>query len=412
MKKFTTLCTVLVLATSSLFAATSTTQSFELDGHTRSYLQYIPSSYNATQPSTVLVMMHGLNGDMNSFANLGYDLGLMADANNTIVLSLQALDEQNTEVANFISTIASFQATTFSNKGVWGAGVSIPLSSVTAQLPPEQLPLLLMLWPEIAASGKVVLNQNVNDIAYINAVIDATKTAYNINTDRLFMFGASMGGAMAYKYALSASPQISGMAIGSGFIGAEVNTSGAFPVPTIHFHGTDDDVVEYNGTEFNGDIESIISLLAAKNHTASPEIINIPNSTIEDNKTVTVSDYQTVGKPRLTFYKIEGADHGLTNITDISVFAEAWKFFNNEPILTAIANTYDTSVSITPNPSSDYIQLSVAGKYTLFTLEGKVALQGNNIENEAIWIGDLPQGMYIITIMHDGANYASKLSIN
>lgn len=126
MKKITTLCIALLVASITALAATKTTETFELAGKTRTYLQYIPSSYNAETPSKVLLLLHGLNGNMNFFENQGYDLATMTDLTNTIILSLQALDEQDAEVTNLITLLGSSQATSFTTTGVWGAGVSIP----------------------------------------------------------------------------------------------------------------------------------------------------------------------------------------------------------------------------------------------------------------------------------------------
>jgi poly(3-hydroxybutyrate) depolymerase len=407
MKKITTLCIALLVAISTALAATKTTETFNLAGKTRTYLKFVPSSYNAETPSKVLLLLHGLNGNMNFFENQGYNLATMADATNTIILSLQALDEQDATVNNFITVLGTYQTTSFTNTGVWGAGVSVPVSS----FPTDAQALIPYLYPEISAAGKVILNQHIDDVAYINEVINKTKNAYNVNNEKVFLFGVSMGGAMAYKYAFSANPQIAAMAIINGFKGAEVSTAGSFSVATCHVHTTNDEVVEYNGTAFNTPIQDLVTLLSGKNHTTTAEVIAIPNAEEEDNMTVTAYDYQTASKPRFLFYKIEGANHMLTGLKDIAIFTEAWKFFNNEPILTSITDTYVAEIGIAPNPSSDYIYLSVSGNYTIYTLQGKTMLSGSVHENEAIAIGHLPKGLYVISIAHNGTVSSAKLSV-
>lgn len=407
MKKITTLCIALLVASITALAATKTTETFELAGKTRTYLQYIPSSYNAETPSKVLILLHGLNGNMNFFENQGYDLATMADLTNTIILSLQALDEQDPEVNTLIGLLGTSQATSFTTTGVWGAGVSVPVSS----FPTEYQPLISVMYPAIAAAGKVILNQHIDDVAYINEVINKTKNTYTVNNEKVFMLGASMGGAMAYKYAFSANPQITAMAIISGFKGAEVSTSGDFPVATCHFHSTNDEVVVYNGTAFNTPIQDLVTLLSGKNHTTSAEVIAIPNAEEEDNMTVTAYDYQTASKPRFLFYKIEGANHMLTGLKDITIFTEALKFFNNEPILTSITDTYVAQVNVSPNPTSDYIYVSVSGNYTLYTLQGNIILAGSAHENEAIAVGHLPKGLYLLSIENNGTISSAKVAI-
>ncbi|MBP9647845.1 MAG: T9SS type A sorting domain-containing protein, partial [Paludibacteraceae bacterium] len=295
----------------------------------------------------------------------------------------------------------------FTTTGVWGAGVSIPASS----FPTEYQTFISIAYPSIAAAGKVILNQHIDDVAYINEVINKTKNTYTVNNEKVFMLGASMGGAMAYKYAFSANPQITAMAIISGFKGAEVSTSGDFPVATCHFHSTNDEVVVYNGTTFNTPIQDLVTLLSGKNHTTTAEVIAIPNATEEDNMTVTAYDYQTASKPRFLFYKIEGANHMLTGLKDITIFTEALKFFNNEPILTSITDTYVAQVNVSPNPTSDYIYVSVSGNYTLYTLQGNIILAGSAHENEAIAVGHLPKGLYLLSIENNGTISSAKVAI-
>lgn len=396
-----------MVASITALAATKTTETFELAGKTRTYLQYIPSSYNAETPSKVLLLLHGLNGNMNFFENQGYDLATMADLTNTIILSLQALDEQDAEVTNLITLLGSSQAPSFTTTGVWGAGVSVPVSS----FPAEAQALIPIFYHSIAAAGKVILNQHIDDVAYINEVINKTKNTYIVNNEKVFMLGASMGGAMAYKYAFSANPQITAMAIISGFKGAEVSTSGDFPVATCHFHSTNDEVVVYNGTTFNTPIQELVTLLSGKNHTTTAEVIAIPNAEEEDNMTVTAYDYQTASKPRFLFYKIEGANHMLTGLKDIAIFTEASKFFNNEPVLTAVNETFVAQVNVSPNPTSDYIYVSVSGNYTLYTLQGNIILAGSAHENEAIAVGHLPKGLYLLSIENNGTISSAKVAI-
>ena len=410
MKKITSLCIALLVASITALAATKTTETIMIGDTTRTFLRYVPDNYNSSNPVKLLVLLHGLNGTMGYFEENGYNPGNMADEQNAIIVSLQALDEQDPTVANFITTLHNAGFIPFGANGAWGAGVSSPVNN-TIITDPTQWFLVRQLYPTIASEGKAVLNKKVDDVNFINQVISKIKTNYTVDNSKVYMFGFSMGGAMAYKYAFSSNPQITAMAIGSGFIGNEVNTSGDFPISTCHFHSTNDEVVVYNGTTFNTPIQGLVTLLSGKNHTTSAEEIAIPNAEEEDNMTVTAYDYQTASKPRFLFYKIEGANHMLAGLKDIEVFTEAWKFFNNEPILSSINNTYTAQANISPNPTSDYIYLSVNGNYTLYTLQGNIILSGKAYENQAIAVGHLPKGLYLIAIEHNGIISPAKIVI-
>lgn len=410
MKKITSLCIALLVASITALAATKTTETIMIGDTTRTFLRYVPDNYNSSNPAKLLVLLHGLNGTMGYFEENGYNPGNMADEQNAIVVSLQALDEQDPTVADFITTLHNNGFIPFGANGVWGAGVSSPVNN-TIITDPTQWFFVTQLYPAITSAGKAVLNKKVDDVNFINQVISKIKTNYTVDNSKVYMFGFSMGGAMAYKYAFSSNPQITAMAIGSGFIGNEVNTSGDFPISTCHFHSTNDEVVEYNGTIFNTPIQDLVTLLSGKNHTTTAEEIAIPNATEEDNMTVTAYDYQTVSKPRFLFYKIEGANHMLTGLKDIAIFTEAVKFFNNEPILTSITDTYVAQVNVSPNPTSDYIYVSVSGNYTLYTLQGNIILAGSAHENEAIAVGHLPKGLYLLSIENNGTISSAKVAI-
>ena len=101
----------------------------------------------------------------------------------------------------------------------------------------------------------------------------------------------------------------------------------------------------------------------------------------------------------------------LTGLKDITIFTEALKFFNNEPILTSITDTYVAQVNVSPNPTSDYIYVSVSGNYTLYTLQGNIILAGSAHENEAIAVGHLPKGLYLLSIENNGTISSAKVAI-
>lgn len=220
-----------------------------------------------------------------------------------------------------------------------------------------------------------------------------------------------MGGAMAYKYAFSSNPQITAMAIESGFIGNEVNTSGNFPISTCHFHSTDDEIVKFNGTLFNDSIQNIIDMLAAKNNHDAPAEKAISNSAEEDNMTVTTYDYTKSGEPRLLFYKITGAEHNLAGIKDINMGTEMWRFFNGEPISNGIDETFESQLTFYPNPAKENIVVSATGDYAIYNLNGELLLFGKIEKGNDISVKKLSKGNYIIIVNSDSENLQSILTI-
>lgn len=86
------------------------------------------------------------------------------------------------------------------------------------------------------------------DLNFLEAVIDLMHQRYNVNKNRVYLNGFSMGGMMTY-YAAMARPNVyAAFAPVSGYnIGGTAYCSRA--VPIIHTHGTADDVCGYSAGE-------------------------------------------------------------------------------------------------------------------------------------------------------------------
>lgn len=84
------------------------------------------------------------------------------------------------------------------------------------------------------------------DTKFVEAIIENMFERYHINKNRVYLSGFSMGGMFTYHAASIIADKIAAFAPISGY-----NMGGSAPhtrpVPIIHTHGTDDDVVAYSG---------------------------------------------------------------------------------------------------------------------------------------------------------------------
>lgn len=107
-------------------------------------------------------------------------------------------------------------------------------------------------WNAHFCCGKAVTD-NVDDIGFIGALIDALAAQYKIDRNRLYATGMSNGAMFAYQLA-AARPWFAAIAPVSGTIGG-VSRSGAgfligippHPVPVMIVHGRKDPLVLYDG---------------------------------------------------------------------------------------------------------------------------------------------------------------------
>ena len=88
------------------------------------------------------------------------------------------------------------------------------------------------------------------DIKYILAIIDEMVKKYNIDSNRVYLSGFSMGGMFTYHAMNKIADKIAAFAPISGYpMWGTTADSKVRPIPIIHTHGTGDDVVAFSGVQ-------------------------------------------------------------------------------------------------------------------------------------------------------------------
>ena len=81
---------------------------------------------------------------------------------------------------------------------------------------------------------------------FIARVLDDLESVVHVDKKRVYATGISNGGMMCYRLAAELSDRIAAIAPVSGTLSIDVAKLKR-PVPVIHFHGTADTFVPYNG---------------------------------------------------------------------------------------------------------------------------------------------------------------------
>ncbi len=84
------------------------------------------------------------------------------------------------------------------------------------------------------------------DINFILAIIDRMVADYDIDRNRVYLSGFSMGGMLTYHAMTKIADKIAAFAPISGMPMGGMSYTSKRPVPIIHTHGTTDDVVAFN----------------------------------------------------------------------------------------------------------------------------------------------------------------------
>jgi polyhydroxybutyrate depolymerase len=250
-----------------------------------------------------------------------------------------------------------------------------------------------------------------NDLTYIEDLLDTLQANYSIN-NCLFSMGMSFGGFFSYK--LACSLNLKAVAIVSGnFTNSLLNEcSPLSATPIMHFHGTSDPLVNYNGTIGIPPVDTTIQWWVNFNNCTAPVVTTIiPDVSLADSSNV-IKYYYGNGNngSEVTFYKIFNGGHtwpgalpippfGFTN-SDIEASVIIGDFFKG--YCSSTTNVQENEIPqyrVRPNPFYNKIYVESTNEnshYILLSALGQIIWQGNNIEKEDF--SYLKNGMYILNI--------------
>jgi polyhydroxybutyrate depolymerase len=361
------------LIASVTFGQNTISGSFQYGGVQRDYLLYVPAIYNTAEVSVPLVFnLHGL-GSNNTQQNLYGDLKPYADTDNFIIC-----------IPNGTFNI--------SGQRFWNAGFGM----------------------------------GVDDVGFINALIDTIMAQYDIDSTRIFSTGMSNGGFMSLTLACELSNRISKVASVTGTMvaGQALSCAPERGIPVMLIHGTEDNVVPYGGggSTIPGilSVDSVINLWVRKNECLTPaQFTPIPDNNPNDGSIVERYDYVLgIDNSTVVLFKVIGGGHTWpgsavqipgTNM-DINASFEIWKFFKTETYTSTTRQLSDKEVTIYPNPAAEWVKIDAEnmGKLVLYSASGQKIIE-KEIENTEtlLNVANLPSGLYFISL-HDGNTIVTK----
>lgn len=207
-------------------------RSVEHEGMKRSFLVHVPKKYDASKPTPVVLVLHG------------------ATMNGQLMVWFSGFEETG-DKHTFISVFPSGNLTT------WNAG----------------------------AFPGVLFKKQVDDVGFLNKVLDDVEKTLNVDKKRVYATGMSNGGMMSYRLASEMSERIVAIAPVAGTLALEKIESKR-PVPVLHFHGKADYLVPYGGPAsdpkeklllFKSVPESLQPFLELNGCTAKPETSDVPS---------------------------------------------------------------------------------------------------------------------------------------
>ena len=256
-----------------------------------------------------------------------------------------------------------------------------------------------------------------SDVDFLSSLVDSIRTEYSTN-NCLFVTGFSQGGFMTYKFANNTPHTVTAIAVGSGNMSfALQNASASAPqIPIMHFHGTEDNIVSYDGTVLISPVDSTIQWWVNHNNcNTAPVVSNITNSNLTDGSTVEKYYYDGGSNgSEVTLYKVIDGGHTWSGATPIPAFGSTNQDINQSAIIGSFfadfcSETLGTdalknkvSVNLYPNPFVNQLITKCTSKeeYTLILYDNlsRVKLKETFFGNSIINTDKLPNGIYYYEI--------------
>lgn len=271
--------------------------SLTVDNRCRTYLMYVPKNLPADTPVPVVLVLHG------------------AGTNALFQIPFCGLSEE-AERSKFVAVYPN--GTGFGPFLTWNAG--------SYRGPGE--------------AGEV------DDVKFLNQLLDVVAQRVNVDDRRVYACGFSGGGMMCYRLASELSQRIAAIGVIAGSLTVD-DPQPTRPVPVIHFHGTADAIVPFDGPN-----DSIPSFLTFR---SVAETVDAWRTLIEAPETPTVTPLPDLANDgtsvtrqvygpgrdgaRVELYEIDGGGHTWPGRTppwrflglstrDIDANALLWSFFS------------------------------------------------------------------------------------
>ena len=184
------------------------TQYITHNGILREYLIYVPSNFSGDSAVPLVLNFHGFGGNIHDYTSY------------TSMLSIA-------ETEGFILVYP--QGSLMNNYSHWNP--SLPSSTNKS---------------------------DADDLGFIEMLIQQLSIDYSIDSKRVYACGFSNGGMMSYGLAHHKSNLIAAVASVSGAM-LDPESSPTHPMPILIIHGTNDDVIPYNGSNDYNSLESTMN---------------------------------------------------------------------------------------------------------------------------------------------------------
>lgn len=175
---------------------------------------------------------------------------------------------------------------------------------------------ILLTWNAGLFPGDLNKNDKADDIKYLGKVLDDVESAVKVDPKRIYVTGLSNGAMMSYRVAAEMSDRIAAIAPVGGTLALK-EYEPKRPVPVIHFHGTKDTLVPYNGPNKMIEIDKLLKFRSVpdtiqaclKANGCADKFTETEVDVKEEKLTVKRKVYDCPKGADVVLYTIEGGGH-------------------------------------------------------------------------------------------------------
>lgn len=272
-------------------------------------------------------------------------------------------------------------------------------------------------------------NAGEEDVYFIETLIGVLKQRYAIN-NCLFFSGISDGGFFVYKLACAYPGHIDGIAVVAGNMTKFLQSScgGASGIPLLHFHGTADAIVNYNGVPpLIPSVDSTISWWRIHNGCNEASVATmIGDIDATDHCTALQIRFSCTGNASgVIFYRIDNGGHTWPGSIPVPPLGNTCQDINASSIMARFFSSLcNTKTSSHDDIHTEELQAEIiqgdegyllhchsdVKEITLFDLSGRLLMHTAVVNTSVI---DIPpvHGLGILSLKGHGQNRIQKLFI-
>ena len=183
-------------------------------------------------------------------------------------------------------------------------------------------------------SGAWTIGSTVDDVDFIDTIINLVSEKYDINVNRIYSTGMSNGGFMSYHLACNLSSKIAAIASVTGSMSKQTleSCNPEHPTPVLQIHGTLDGTVPFDGNSAIGmePIEKVMTYWQEYNSCDVEPLISVTDFFELGSSVEHWQYFNCLNNVQVELYKIDGMWHTWPQEDRFGISASQtiWDFFN------------------------------------------------------------------------------------